>query len=78
MPGLHRVDVDVVGDRVDLARPPSSAGISNDPGDARVFCAVMAVMALVPYTPSAAKVLRSAWMPARRPSRSPRLSALYA
>src|SRR5437899_3137978 len=29
-----------------------------------VFWAVIAVIADVPYTPSAAKVLRSAWMPA--------------
>ena len=29
-----------------------------------VFCAVIAVTADTPYTPSAAKVLRSAWMPA--------------
>jgi hypothetical protein len=29
-----------------------------------VFCAVRAVIALAPKTPSAAKVLRSAWMPA--------------
>jgi len=30
----------------------------------RVFCAVIAVMALVPKTANAAKVLRSAWIPA--------------
>src|SRR5438046_7615814 len=29
-----------------------------------VFCAVRAVMAEAPYTPSAANVFRSAWMPA--------------
>ena len=29
-----------------------------------VFCAVIAVTADTPYTPSAANVLRSAWMPA--------------
>ncbi len=36
-----------------------------------VFWAVMAVMALVPKTPSAAKVLRSAWMPAPPPESLP-------
>jgi hypothetical protein len=36
-----------------------------------VFCAVTAVIALVPYTPSAAKVLRSAWMPAPPPESLP-------
>ena len=36
-----------------------------------VFWAVMAVMALVPYTPSAANVFRSAWMPAPPPESLP-------
>src|SRR5918993_34480 len=36
-----------------------------------VFCAVTAVIALVPYTPSAANVLRSAWMPAPAPESLP-------
>ena len=35
------------------------------------FCAVMQVIALVPCTPSAAKVLRSAWMPAPPPLSEP-------
>ena len=37
----------------------------------RVFCAVTAVMTDVPYTPYAAKVLRSAWMPAPPPESLP-------
>ena len=36
-----------------------------------VFCAVIAVMALVPYTPCAANVLRSAWIPAPAPESLP-------
>ena len=36
-----------------------------------VFCAVTAVMADVPYTPRAANVLRSAWMPAPPPESDP-------
>ena len=35
------------------------------------FCAVMHVIALVPCTPSAAKVFRSAWMPAPPPLSEP-------
>src|SRR5690242_12967461 len=35
------------------------------------ICAVTAVMALVPYTPCAANVLRSAWMPAPPPESLP-------
>ena len=41
-----------------------SAGNGATAVTPRVFCAVTAVMALVPYTPNAAKVFRSAWMPA--------------
>ena len=37
----------------------------------RVFWAVRAVRALVPYTPSAANVFRSAWMPAPPPESLP-------
>ena len=36
-----------------------------------VFCAVTAVIADAPYTPIAAKVLRSAWMPAPPPESLP-------
>src|SRR5919206_3007851 len=32
-----------------------------------VFCAVVATMAVVPYTPQRKKALRSAWMPAPAP-----------
>ena len=49
----------------------------NDVGSSRmsvtpvVFWAVIAVIAEVPWTPSAAKVLRSAWMPAPPPESEP-------
>src|SRR5882672_1440619 len=36
-----------------------------------VFCAVSAVMTEAPYTPSAEKVFRSAWMPAPPPESEP-------
>ena len=36
-----------------------------------VFCAVTAVIALVPYTPNAANVFKSAWMPAPPPESLP-------
>ena len=38
----------------------------------------MAVMALVPYTPSAANVFRSAWMPAPPPESLPAIVSAYA
>jgi hypothetical protein len=36
-----------------------------------VLCAVIAVIALVPWTPTAAKAFRSAWMPAPPPESEP-------
>src|SRR5436190_14192603 len=36
-----------------------------------VFCAVMAVIAVMPWTPAAANALRSAWMPAPPPESEP-------
>ena len=49
----------------------------NDVGSSRisvtpvVFCAVIAVIADVPWTPSTANVLRSAWIPAPPPESEP-------
>ena len=40
-----------------------------------VFWAVIAVTAVIPCTPQAANALRSAWMPAPRPSPSRRSRA---
>ena len=48
-----------------------STGISTTSTTSRVFWAVTAVMTDVPYTPSAAKVFRSAWMPAPPPESEP-------
>ena len=49
----------------------SSGSISWTPVTATVFCAVTAVIAERPYTPCAAKVFRSAWMPAPPPESDP-------
>src|SRR4051812_43035161 len=48
-----------------------SAGKACHATTPRVFCAVMAVIALVPNTPCAANVFRSAWMPAPPPESLP-------
>ncbi len=48
-----------------------SAGSACHATTPSVFCAVTAVMALVPKTPCAAKVFRSAWMPAPPPESLP-------
>ena len=42
----------------------NSGGTGMTPSTPRVFCAVSAVIALAPYTPSAENVLMSAWIPA--------------
>ena len=49
----------------------SSGSISWTPVTATVFCAVTAVIAERPYTPCAAKVFRSAWIPAPAPESDP-------
>ena len=56
--------VDVAGDRFDLRGDQIGGERRHAAATPVVFCAVMAVIALVPYTPSAANVFRSAWMPA--------------
>jgi hypothetical protein len=43
-----------------------------------VFCAVTAVIAHIPYTPRAAKVLRSAWIPAPPPESEPAMVSALA
>src|SRR3712207_8558065 len=40
-----------------------------------VFCAVSAVIAVMPCTPQAAKALRSAWMPAPPPESDPAIES---
>ena len=43
----------------------------STPRTRRGFCAVRQAMALAPWTPSAAKVFKSAWMPAPPPLSEP-------
>jgi hypothetical protein len=40
-----------------------------------VFCAVIAVIAVVPCTPHRAKALRSAWIPAPPPESDPAMES---
>ena len=40
-----------------------------------VFCAVIAVIAVIPCTPQRAKALRSAWMPAPPPESEPAIES---
>ena len=42
---------------------------------ATVFCAVMAVIAVIPCTPQRANALRSAWMPAPPPESEPAIES---
>ena len=49
----------------------TSTGTSAIDTTSNVFCAVMAVIALVPKTPCAANVFRSAWIPAPPPESEP-------
>src|SRR5690242_17398708 len=49
----------------------TSVSISCTAKKPRVFWAVTAVTTLLPYTPSAANVFRSAWMPAPPPESEP-------
>ena len=75
-PDLDRVDADVAvrprgparrslraGSRATRGRPPT------------VFCAVIAVIAVIPCTPQAANALRSAWMPAPPPESEPAIDS---
>src|SRR5712692_2795661 len=54
-----------------ICSPTTCAGTSATPVTPLVFCTVTDVIALVPHTPSAANVLRSAWMPAPPPESEP-------
>src|SRR5207248_4186173 len=52
-------------------RVTSSAGTGSHPRTPTVFCAVTAVITLVPNTPNWWNVFRSAWMPAPPPESEP-------
>ena len=49
----------------------NSGGTGCTPVTPTVFCAVSAVIAVMPWTPQRAKALRSAWMPAPPPESEP-------
>ena len=51
--------------------PTSPAETASYPLTPIVFCTVTAVIAVIPKTPSALKVLRSAWIPAPPPESLP-------
>ena len=68
--GLRRVDPDVGGHGADLiADDDRRDGLVPDTPS--VFCTVTAVIAVIPNTPSALKVFRSAWIPAPPPESLP-------
>ena len=54
-------------DGVDLLRQERGWKRSRSPDTPRLFCAVPAASAVAPWTPWAANVSRSAWMPAPPP-----------
>ena len=53
----------------------TSAGTGEIARTSTVFCAVIAVMAVVPWTPAAANALRSAWIPAPPPESEPAMDS---
>ena len=68
---LHRVDADVLGDRADLLDDELRPAPGGSPVTPTVFCAVSAVIAVIPWTPQRANAFRSAWMPAPPPESEP-------
>ena len=68
---LDRVDADVLGDRRDLGDDRSRGETDSTASTPTVFCAVIAVIAVIPCTPQRAKAFRSAWMPAPPPESEP-------
>src|SRR3954467_9687527 len=52
----------------------TSGGIAWTAVTPTVFCAVIAVIAVMPCTPAAANALRSAWMPAPPPESEPAIA----
>ena len=70
-PDLDRVDADVLGDGPHLRDDHRRAAPARRPSTATVFCAVIAVIAVMPCTPQRANAFRSAWMPAPPPESEP-------
>ena len=52
-----------------------SGGIACTPVTPTVFCAVIAVIAVIPCTPQATNAFRSAWMPAPPPESEPAIES---
>ena len=69
-PGLRGVDTDVAGDGRICSATVAGAS-SSKPATPLVFWTVTAVIAVMPNTPSALNVLRSAWIPAPPPESDP-------
>ena len=68
---LHRVDADVARPPNRSARRTISAGTGITACTPSVFCAVIAVIAVIAWPPSMVTVLMSAWMPAPPPLSEP-------
>ena len=68
--GLGGIDPDIGGDGVDLCLH-EGGGNTVDAGDAEGVLGGESGDGEVPWTPRAAKVLRSAWMPAPPPESEP-------
>ena len=73
-PDLDRVHADVARHRADLGHDDLGRDCV-DRGDADVFWAVIAVIAVIPCTPHAANAFRSAWMPAPPPESEPAIES---
>ncbi len=52
-----------------------SGGIDSTASTPTVFCAVSAVIAVIPWTPQRAKAFRSAWIPAPPPESEPAIES---
>ena len=70
-PGLDGVDADVGEHGVELRADRLDGKLPVAPCTPTEFCAVTAVTTLIPCTPSASIVFRSAWMPAPPPESEP-------
>ena len=55
----------------------ASADSGYTPVTATVFCAVTAVIAVMPCTPQRANALRSAWIPAPPPESEPAIDSTF-
>ena len=72
---LDRVDADVLGDRAHLRDDRPRAARRGRRSPPTVFCAVIAVIAVIPCTPQRANAFRSAWIPAPPPESEPAIES---